>query len=179
MFFKRFRKVRPAVVAGEALYASAVAQARRPGLYTTLGVPDTREGRFELYSLHVILLLDRLKGGPESQQAVSGETKQALIDRFTKGLDDAFRELGVGDTAVPKRIKKLGEAFYGRARSADQAFATLPDLRPLQALLARTLFAGDDAKAAGMADDIVRARDRLAAQPTDRLLAGEADWLEV
>jgi hypothetical protein len=30
-----------------------------------------------------------------------------------------------------------------------------------------------------MADYIVRARDRLAAQPTDRLLAGEADWLEV
>ncbi len=179
MFFKRFRKPRPAVIAGEALYAAAVTQARQPGLYTTLGVPDTREGRFELYSLHVILLLDRLKGGAESQQGESGEIKQALIDRFTKGLDDAFRELGVGDTAVPKRIKKLGEAFYGRARSADQAFATLPDVRPLQALLARTLFDGDDARAAGMADYIVRARHDLATQPADALLAGEVRWLEV
>lgn len=175
MFFKRFRKVRPAVAAGEALYASAVAQARRPGLYTTLGAPDTREGRFELYSLHIILLLDRLKGGDEA----SGETKQALIDRFTKGLDDAFRELGVGDTAVPKRIKKLGEAFYGRARSADQAFATLPDVRPLQALLARTLYEGDDARAAAMAGYVIRAREDLAAQPIEALLAGKAKWLEV
>jgi cytochrome b pre-mRNA-processing protein 3 len=175
MFFKRFRKPRPAVVAGEALYASAVAQARRPGLYTTLAVPDTREGRFELYSLHVILLLDRLRGGDER----SGETKQALIDRFTRGLDDAFRELGVGDVAVPKRIKKLGEAFYGRARSADQAFAALPDTRTLQALLARTLFDGDDGKAAAMTDYIVRARETLAAQPAEALLAGEVQWLEV
>lgn len=175
MFFKRFSKARPAVVAAEALYASAVAQARRPGLYTTLGAPDTREGRFELYSLHVILLLDRLKG----EDARRAETRQALVDRFTKGLDDAFRELGVGDTAVPKRIKKLGEAFYGRARSADQAFASLPDTRTLQALMARTLFDGDDSLAASMADYIVRAREGLAGQPTDALLAGEAQWPEV
>lgn len=175
MFFKRFSKARPAVVAAEALYASAVAQARRPGLYITLGAPDTREGRFELYSLHVILLLDRLKG----EDARRAETRQALVDRFTKGLDDAFRELGVGDTAVPKRIKKLGEAFYGRARSADQAFASLPDPRTLQALMARTLFDGDDSRAASMADYIVRAREGLAGQPTDALLAGEAQWPEV
>jgi cytochrome b pre-mRNA-processing protein 3 len=176
MFFKRFRKPRPAVVAGEALYASAVAQARRPGLYTALAAPDTREGRFELYSLHVILLLDRLKGLTDEQ---SGETKQALVDRFTRGLDDAFRELGVGDVAVPKRIKKLGEAFYGRARSADQAFAALPDSRTLQALLARTLFDDDDAKAAAMADYVVRTRETLAGQAGEALLAGEVRWLEV
>lgn len=176
MFFKRFRKPRPAVVAGEALYASAVAQARRPGLYTTLAVPDTREGRFELYSLHVILLLDRLKGLTDER---SGETKQALVDRFTRGLDDAFRELGVGDVAVPKRIKKLGEAFYGRARSADQAFDALPDGRTLQALLARTLFEGDDAKAGAMADYVVRVRQDLSAQPDAALLAGDVRWLEV
>ncbi len=175
MFFKRFRKPRPAIIAGEALYAAAVAQARQPGLYTTLGAPDTREGRFELYSLHVILLLDRLKGGDE----FCGETKQALIDRFTRGLDDAFRELGVGDVAVPKRIKQLGEAFYGRARSADQAFDALPDTRTLQALLARTVYEGDDARAAGLATYVAGNREHLADQPADALLAGEVSWLAV
>jgi cytochrome b pre-mRNA-processing protein 3 len=175
MFFKRLIKPRPAIQAGEALYSGAVAQARRPGLYTDLATPDTREGRFELYSLHVILLLDRLKGqGPQAE-----ETGQGLVDRFTRGLDDAFRELGVGDLAVAKRIKKLAEAFYGRARAADQAFAALPDRRTLEALLARTLFEGDDAKAAKMTDYLVRARDHLAAQPLETLLGGEAQWLEV
>lgn len=172
MFFKRWRKPRPAQLAGEALYASAVAQARTPALYLDLGAPDTREGRFELYSLHVILLLDRIKSqGPQAE-----ETAQALVDRFTRGLDDAFRELGVGDMAVPKRIKKLAEAFFGRARSADQAFDALPDRRTLQALLARTLYDGDDAKAAGMTDYLVRAREGLADQPLEALLAGEVTW---
>jgi cytochrome b pre-mRNA-processing protein 3 len=31
-----------------------------------------------------------------------------------KGLDDAFREIGVSDTAVGKKMKKLAGAFYGR-----------------------------------------------------------------
>jgi cytochrome b pre-mRNA-processing protein 3 len=29
--------------------------------------------------------------------------------------------MGVGDTAVPKRMKKLGEAFFGRAHAYDGA----------------------------------------------------------
>ncbi|MBP7704926.1 MAG: ubiquinol-cytochrome C reductase, partial [Caulobacter sp.] len=61
----RLFKPRPAKVAGEALYSAAAAQARSPGFYCADGVADTREGRFELYSLHVILLLERLKGHGE------------------------------------------------------------------------------------------------------------------
>jgi cytochrome b pre-mRNA-processing protein 3 len=172
MFFKRLSKPRPAQVAAEALYAGAVAQARKPVLYTDLGVADTREGRFELYSHHIILLLDRLKG----QGPVTEEIAQELVDRFTRGLDDAFRELGVGDLSVAKRIKKLAGAFYGRARSVEQAFAALPDRRTLQALLARTMFEDDDAKAAGMTDYLLNARETLAAQPVEALVAGEVRW---
>lgn len=175
MFFKRLTKPRLAQIAAESLYAAAVAQARRPGLYTDLAAPDTREGRFELYSLHIILLLDRLKGqGPQAE-----ETAQVLVDRFTRGLDDAFRELGVGDLSVAKRIKKLAEAFLGRARSVDQAFEALPDRRTLSALLARTLYDGDDARSAALADYLVRSREVLAAQALDALLAGETRWLDV
>ncbi|HEY0646613.1 ubiquinol-cytochrome C chaperone family protein, partial [Phenylobacterium sp.] len=59
---KRLFKPRPAQAAGRALYARTVAQSRTPALYAELGAPDTVEGRFELYSLHVYLLLERLKG---------------------------------------------------------------------------------------------------------------------
>ncbi|MBI1407617.1 MAG: ubiquinol-cytochrome C reductase [Caulobacter sp.] len=172
MFFKRLMKPRPAQIAAESLYSGAVAQARTPALYTTMAVPDTREGRFELYSLHIILLMDRLRGqGPQAE-----ETSQALVDRFTRGLDDAFRELGVGDLSVAKRIKKLAEAFLGRARAVDQAFEGLPDRRSMVALLARTLFDGDDARSSAMADYLVRARESLAGQPLDILLDGDARW---
>lgn len=173
MILDRLLKPRPAKAAGAALYAAAVSQARQPSLYAAGLVPDTREGRFELYTLHVILLVERLKGEGEA----GAETSQALFDAYVRGLDDAFRELGVGDLAVPKRMKSLGQAFYGRARSYEQAFTALPDRTTLDALAARTLLEGVEAADVGaMAGYILACRDALAAQPTATLLAGEAVW---
>jgi cytochrome b pre-mRNA-processing protein 3 len=36
-------------------------------------------------------------------------------------MDASLRELGVGDLAVPKRMRAMGEAFYGRAAVYDAA----------------------------------------------------------
>jgi cytochrome b pre-mRNA-processing protein 3 len=168
----RFFKPRPSKLAGEALYAAAAGQARTPDFYTAMGVPDTREGRFELYSLHVILLLDRLKGQGEQAE----ETGQALMERYVRGLDDAFRELGVGDVAVAKKVKKLGEAFYGRLKAYHEAFALLPDVAPLTAVVARTALEDGQGDVAGLTAYVARARESLAAQPLETLCAGDVAW---
>ena len=102
MFLDRWLKPRPAKVAGSKLYASAVGQARSAIFYRDHGVRDSMEGRFELFSLHVILLIERLKG----QGDAAAETSQAVFDAYVKGLDDAFREIGVSDTSVGKKMKK-------------------------------------------------------------------------
>ena len=60
MFLDRLLKPRPAKAAGGKLYASAVAQARSPAFYAVMGVHDSMEGRFELFTLHVALLLERV-----------------------------------------------------------------------------------------------------------------------
>ena len=39
---------------------------------------------------------------------------QRLFDTFCRDLDDNLREMGVGDLAVPKQMRRFGEAFYGR-----------------------------------------------------------------
>lgn len=166
MILDRLFRPRPARLAGQALYAAAAAQARRPGFYTALKVPDTREGRFELYTVHVILLVERLRG--QGEQAA--ETSQALFDAYLRGLDDAFRELGVGDLSVAKKMKKLGEAFYGRLRAYEQA----ADAQALEALVARTL--GDEADATGLARYVAAARDHLAAGPLEEMLEGRVTW---
>ena len=171
MFLDRLLKPRQAKVAGAELYASAVAQARRPQFYIDHRVPDTREGRFELYSLHIILLVDRLKGQGEQAQ----ETSQAAFDAYVRGLDDAFREIGVGDISVPKKMKKLGGAFYGRLKSYEAAFQTLPDRAELESLIGRTT---PEADAAGLSAYIATAREHLAAQPLDDLLSGRVAWPE-
>lgn len=168
----RLFKPRPAKLAGEALYAAAAAQARSPGFYRADGVPDTREGRFELYSLHVILLLERLKGHGEQ----GDETAQALMERYVRGLDDAFRDLGVGDVGVAKKVKKLAEAFYGRAKAYQEAFATLPDRTALEDVIGRTALEGGQGDAAGLADYVLRSRDSLSQQTLEAMFAGDVRW---
>jgi len=173
MVLDRLFRPKPALTAGRALYAAVVEQARRPDLYAQMGVPDTVEGRFEAYTLHVVLLLDRLKG----QGAAAAETSQALFDTYVGALDDALREMGVGDLSVGKKMRKLGEAFYGRVKNYEAAFEALPDTGPLEALLLRTAYEGaEGATASRLAAYVVEQRAVLAGEPLDDLLTGQAGW---
>jgi cytochrome b pre-mRNA-processing protein 3 len=173
MLLERLFRARPALSAGRALYARAVEQSRLPALYSEFGAPDTAEGRFEIYSLHVVLLLDRLRGHGEAARDVS----QGLFDTYLKDLDHALRELGVGDLSVGRKMRKLGEAFYGRGKSYETAFAALPDEAPLRALVVRTVYADVDAEAAPrLVAYLLGQRAALADQPLERLLGGEVDW---
>ena len=176
MVLARLFKPRAEALAGRALYASAAAQARSPAFYAALGAPDTVEGRFELFTLHVALLLLRLKGRGER----ASETSQQLFGSFVRGLDDALREMGVGDVVVGKRMRKLGEAFYGRMRSYELALAKRPDLTDLQALIARTVFDGAPAgRPDALAAYAASATDGLEATALDELLAGQVQWPQV
>jgi cytochrome b pre-mRNA-processing protein 3 len=165
MFPRRLFGQRPAKAAGEALYVSAAGQARQPAFYIAMRTPDTREGRFELYTLHTILIWERLKG----QGPAATETAQAAFDAYLRGLDDAFRELGVGDLSVGKKMKKLGEAFYGRLKSYEEAEGAAG----LEALFGRIL---PEADAGQITSYVVTARDHLATQPLENLLAGKVSW---
>lgn len=169
----RLFKPRPAQAAGAALYAQAVAQARTPALYTAMGVPDTTDARFELYSLHVYLILERLK----LQGEEAAEVSQALFDTYLSALDNALREMGVGDLSVGKRMRKMGEAFYGRIKGYEAAFAALPDTAALEGLVTRTIYADGDARhAPALGTYVLARREALAAQPLERLCAGDVSW---
>ena len=173
MLLDRLFRPRPALSAGRSLYARAVEQSREPALYSTLGAPDTVEGRFEIYNLHVVLLLERLRGCGEPAEDVS----QALFDTYVKGLDHALREMGVGDLSVGRKMRKLGEAFYGRGKSYEAAFAALPDTAPLQALLDRTVYADADVtRSPQLVAYVLAQRAGLADQAAERLLGGDVEW---
>jgi cytochrome b pre-mRNA-processing protein 3 len=160
---------------GRALYASAAAQARNPELYRHMGIADTVEGRFEAFTLHVALLVLRLKGQGEA----AAEASQDLFETYVQSLDDALRELGVGDVVVPKRMRKLGEAFYGRTRAYEQALAERPDTKQLSALVERTLLEGvGRGRPEELATYVGEAADLLARTSLDELLAGRAAWPE-
>lgn len=162
------------MTAGRRLYLEAVTQARSPGFYTRWAVPDTADGRFELYSLHVILLLHRLKAaGGEA-----AEVGQGLFDAYVKSLDDAMREAGVGDLSVGKKVRRLGEAFMGRIKAYDGALGALPDRRELEAVIERTIYEAPAAQAAFLAAYVETAVQRLAAEPLKMFAEGRAVWPE-
>ena len=173
MILDRLFRPKPAMTAGRALYAACVDQARSTSLYADLGVPDTVEGRFELYTLHLSLLLDRMKG----QGPAAADTSQALFDAYVQALDDSLREMGVGDLSVGKKMRKLAEAFYGRVKNYESAYSALPETGELNALLARTVYADLSAPPLDlMSDYVARQRRSLAAQVLDELLTGTAQW---
>ena len=130
----------------QAIYGMIVAQARSPAFYARYGVPDTVQGRFDLIVLHLVLILARLGRNqePSPGRGRTGHGRslnlgQGLFDAFCRDLDDNLREMGVGDLAVPRQMRRFGEAFYGRQAAYSDAFVA-PDNRELEKALARNIF---------------------------------------
>lgn len=156
-----------------AVYDIVTAQARRETFYRDLSVPDTVDGRFEMLTLHMFLVLRRLKSGPDKAEGFS----QRLFDFMFDDMDASLREMGAGDMGVGKRVKSMVEAFYGRVSSYETALSEPGD--GLERALERNLYRSDapapDTLAALAA--YVRGEDsRLADIETDRIAAADFDF---
>jgi cytochrome b pre-mRNA-processing protein 3 len=159
------------------LYAAAVAQARQPALYTALGAPDTLEGRFEQVVVHVHLLCRRLG----TLGAAGAALAQALFDAMFRDMDRNLRELGVGDPSMPRRIKAMIEAYYGRVKAYDAALADAEGASGGEALaraVARNVFGAAEVTpgAAALARYVIAAAAHLETLPPEELLAGRAEF---
>jgi cytochrome b pre-mRNA-processing protein 3 len=167
-------RTRPRERLGEPLYELAVRQARDPGFYTTLGVADRIDARFELYTLHVLLLVMRLRDEGER----GGDAAQALFDAYVSALDHALRELGVGDISVGKKMRRLGEAMYGRMTAYEPALRA-ENRADLAGSLSRNVFESEDPGAGeALAAYALDSRTRLAAQAFSDVTA-RPDWAEI
>jgi cytochrome b pre-mRNA-processing protein 3 len=93
----------------ELVLTAVSAASRQPALYGTGRVPDTMEGRFEMLALFATLALVRFQNEPAAKPLA-----QHFADRMFSLIDAGLREAGVGDTTVPKRMRKLAGDFYGR-----------------------------------------------------------------
>ncbi|UFN50671.1 ubiquinol-cytochrome C chaperone [Roseomonas sp. OT10] len=154
---------------GFELYTAAVAAAREPALFAA-GVPDTLEGRFEAISLHVGLLVHRLRHDPDPRGA---PIAQAVFDAMFADMDLNLREMGVGDMSIGKRVKRLWENFHGRARAYEAAIAA-PGNAAWEEALARNLWAGSapEGAPARLAAHARVLEAWLAAQPFEALAGG-------
>lgn len=133
-----FKRSKPSRTAGK-IYGSIVASARQSTFFASWGVPDTREGRFEMLALHVALVMRRLgQIGP-----VGAALGRAVAETFVTDLDDNMREIGIGDLAVPRKIKKAGAALFDRHQSYGVALEANDGVALEAALVAALTGSGD------------------------------------
>ena len=165
MFGRLLRRATPEDAIATRVYGAIVAQARNPFFYSDLGVPDTVTGRFEMVVLHAVLFLDRLRG--DDREKALG---QKIFDLYCVDMDRSLRELGIGDLGVPKRMRKMTEAFYGRTRAYRAGLAS-GDAAVLAAAIARNVFAGEGQGAGPLAAYTLASAGALAGTPTAALLA--------
>ncbi len=150
------------------IYSAIVAQSRQPVFFADWGVPDTLTGRFDMISLHMALLFMRLRRTGKAGQ----DFAQSVFDLFFKDMDRSLREMGVGDLSVPKRIQKMGALFYGLLTNVADALDA-NDRPLLEQVLQRNVLADvETSDATALAAYLAAEAGRLAAVPTEALLAG-------
>ena len=98
--------------AGHKLFSLVIKQSRLVVFYEELAVEDNLDGRFDLMSLHMAMILQKLDQNKKSKDAT--KLKQVFQEIMFDNLDLTLREIGVGDMGVGKKIKVMAEAFYGR-----------------------------------------------------------------
>ena len=155
-------------------YAALVAQARRHEFYESLAVPDTLDGRFDLIVLHSSLYLKRLRAAGREGR----ELAQAVFDTMFDNLDQSLRELGVGDVTLPKKVRAMVSAFYGRASAYDKAMADEWKGALAEALV-RNIYAGNAPSAQALERLCTYLRNlttSLAHTPDDVVLANRFTW---
>jgi cytochrome b pre-mRNA-processing protein 3 len=171
IFPKRGRAERQAA---ERLYAAAVVAARRPVLYLGYGVPDTLEGRFEMMALHLFALVHRLMHDPGDDP----ELARLVAESFVSDMDGAFREMGVGDLSVPRRIKALYGSLAGRISAYKNALSG--DDAAMAAAIARNVFpdGSEDARALPLALHLKATAEALRKADLAELRRGNAPFPE-
>ena len=169
-----FRRKKMPNMAG--VYALIVKQARIPALFGDNGAPDSFDGRFDMMVLHVHLVLRRLRAEGIAREALG----QDLFDRFFRDMDQAMREMGVGDLGVGKKIRKMAQAYYGRAAAYDEAMGKdipAPQDRKTRIgdVLGRNLSPQDEDKQYDrLAEYVLALEAHLAKLPLETILDGDA-----
>ncbi len=166
VIFGLFGRKRARMAPVNALLERIVGASREPVLYLQGGIPDNFEGRFEALTLHLFLVLRRLRELP----APAADAAQDLIDASFAYLELGFRQGGISDVAVPKRMKKIGRSFYGRLSGYEEALAS-QEPGAFEAALARNI--APEVAAAALARHVRAAAAVLAARSLDDILAAD------
>lgn len=169
--FGWFKKDKPVREAASRWHAAIIAKARDPEPFRLGMVEDTLEGRFHMVTLVATLVMRRLRDfGDEGRTVADGVYKQVF-----SSFDHALREEGVGDSSIARKMRKMGEEFFGLARAIDVAFEDADVSNALTFCLVRNVNS-DEAKARALADWTCDIERMLSGMDEVDALCGSAPW---
>jgi cytochrome b pre-mRNA-processing protein 3 len=87
-----------------------MAAALSPEAYVAGVVPDDMDHRVQMVGLHAAVLVWQLTRRPEKALQ---RLPQLIHTRVFDGFDASLRETGVGDASIARKVRKLGEHYYG------------------------------------------------------------------
>jgi len=156
-------------------YARLLSHALEPVHYAASGVPDTFEGRARMVTVLTSLACVRLSqlGGPEAARLI-----RRLDERVLDGFDAAYREKGVGDASIARKVRKLAQGHAGLGKALFEAFSDAESpgqaARIADVLRRNGVVAAN--RAASMASILLGLQARLARQSDTEILHGRFDW---
>ena len=101
------------------IYQSIIDNSRSKIFYIDLDIDDSFESRFDLVILHSFIIFQYFIEIGDKKNQLS----QSLFDFMFHDFENNLREMGFGDIAVNKRMKKFISAFYGRILSYSNSYA--------------------------------------------------------
>lgn len=149
------------------LWNAVVATARAPHWYAQGTVPDTLDGRFDMVSLVMALVLHRIDDDPA--QGLAGVQ---LTELFVNDMDGQMRQIGFGDMVVGKQVGRMMSALGGRLG----AYRAADGSNELRTALVRNLWRGHEPAEAGLAHvmaEVAALRAALTAMPVADLVVAD------
>jgi cytochrome b pre-mRNA-processing protein 3 len=149
------------------LWDAVVATARAPHWYAQGTVPDTLDGRFDMISLVMALVLHRIDEDPS--QGLAGVQ---LTELFVNDMDGQMRQIGFGDMVVGKQVGRMMSALGGRLG----AYRAADGSDELRSALVRNLWRGSEPAEAGLSHvmtEVSALRAALATTPVADLVVAD------
>jgi len=151
------------------LWHCVVAIAREKIWYAACGAVDTVEGRFDMITAVLALVLLRMEHERDLVPA-----SVLLTELFVEDMDGQLRESGVGDVVMGKHVGRLVSAMGGRLGAYRAALAEAGD-EALAAAVRRNVSLVEGADGTRLAAGLRELAARLAATESENMLAGAID----
>lgn len=149
-----------------ALWIRTIEEARDPDWYRMCGVADTIEGRYDMVTLALALVMLRLEAEPDM-----GPATARLTELFVDDMEGQMREAGIGDPTVGKKISTLMASLNGRIGAYREGLRSDPKAL-VEAVRRNVTMAHPDA-AEALVQRMAALFTRLERTPIEQLRKGE------